>query len=826
MNSSSDQKNRFKPSGLMVVFLLSLLSLELTILGGRFLLGGDSVMTDLFMRWRLTLSMGAFSKDTKDIILLGIDPKTQLVLGRYGAGQWVSRKPFVDSLRFFHKHLKPSVIGYDIVFEDDLSSVEGSRGKRVSESPDKLKALADQIIKGSKQGGDTVPRSTLADINRLVIEQGNKTFANAYAEVQEAEFFQTLLGFYFRGGGVDPQAIKIESWSDEDIFGDDEDGDEDMGLRIPYLTDLAIPVETVHYATKRKDGRSEPSSNASLPASELLDYIMMAPLNVPRDRDGVARLVPMVLSFMYQNSVTKEKKKYFVPSFSLMAAMLHLGVEFPLEPDDIEVFMGDKIILRSSAKGEYHIPIDDDGYMYLNYKNTFNDFDAISFSRVSPSYLEYSPESIERYAESYKKIIDGRISLVGVTVTGVDVGATPLYSNIPLVFVQMTAINNILTRSFIAPLGAKDRIVLWLVMFVLVTLICQYEKSFKLGPALFLFGVFYFIMAYVFIHKSWLIMPVVQPLLYIALTSFSILTYRFFTEERAKKKIRGMFSTMVSDKVLIYLEENPRSFSLQGRNIDTTVFFSDVASFTSISETLPPEKLTDLLNRYLTPVTDCIMSYDGYVDKYVGDGIMAVWGAPNPDPEHALKACLSALEQQAIIDGMNDELEREYGAKIHVRMGLNSGIVTAGNMGSEKKFQYTVMGDVVNLSSRLEPVNKDFNTSIIIGDTTAKAVKDMLVVRMLDKIVVKGKVEIVPIYELVGKKGTVADSTMSVLALYEEALAQFHGREWKKSLQILEKTLAICNDGASLYLKNRVLEFMKNAPPDNWHGEYIRESKE
>lgn len=828
MSADSGKKKRFKPSGLMMVILISVLSLELTILTGSILENGDGVMTDLFMRWRLTLSLGSFSRQTNNILLLGIDSRTQLALGRYGAGQWVSRKPFVDNLKFFHEHLKPSVVGYDIVFEDDLSVLERASDNRVSESPEKLMALADQIQKGANQGGDAVPRSTLADINRLVIEQGNKTFANTYAAIQEDEAFKTLLGCYFRGGGVDPKSIEIDTWSDDDVFGNDKNGNEDMGQRIPYLKDMAIPSGNIHLPVGRKSGmlKYEPSPNASLPTGELLDYSLIAPLNVPRERDGVARRVPMILGFKYRNSITKESKVYYVPSFSLMAAMLHLGIEFPLDSDVIDVFIGKKIVVRSPSGKTCNIPIDKYGYMYLNYQNTFNDFDALSFSKVAPSYMDISQESIARYGRALKRIVDGRVSLVGLTVTGVDVGATPIYSNIPMVFVQMTAINNILTDNFIGVISDRGRIYVWLILFMMVTSISLYEKTFKVGPVLFLFAVFYFMTAYMFVHKSIAVLPVIQPLLYISLSSFGIVSYRFFTEERAKRKIRGMFSTMVSDKVLAYLEENPQSFSLQGRNIETTVFFSDVARFTSISETLPPEKLTDLLNIYLTPVTDCIMEHGGFVDKYVGDGIMAVWGAPNPDPDHALMACLSAIEQQKIIDYLNLRLSNEYGINLHVRMGLNSGVVTAGNMGSERKFQYTVMGDVVNLASRLEPVNKDFKTKIIIGDSTNRLVKDELATRILEKIVVKGKQEIVPIYELIGRKGDVEDAFLEVIALYSTALNQFHTRDWASAMRTVEKALNIRDDPASCYLKRRIKECMVNEPPEIWQGEYIRKDKD
>jgi adenylate cyclase len=233
--------------------------------------------------------------------------------------------------------------------------------------------------------------------------------------------------------------------------------------------------------------------------------------------------------------------------------------------------------------------------------------------------------------------------------------------------------------------------------------------------------------------------------------------------------------------------------------------------------------LTEFLNRYLTPITDCIMESGGFVDKYVGDGVMAVWGAPYRDPEHAFNACSAALEQQRTITEMNDELRNEYGSEIHVRMGLNSGTVTAGNMGSERKFQYTVMGDVVNLASRLEPANKDFGTKIVIGEATRKLAGDRIEARMLDKIVVVGKQEIVSIYELLGLKGALDDVVLERARRYEEALDHFYGRRWDECVGLINDVASI--DTVEAHLKSRAEYCKVNPPADTWQGEYVRVEK-
>ncbi|MDP6679931.1 MAG: adenylate/guanylate cyclase domain-containing protein, partial [Verrucomicrobiota bacterium] len=169
-----------------------------------------------------------------------------------------------------------------------------------------------------------------------------------------------------------------------------------------------------------------------------------------------------------------------------------------------------------------------------------------------------------------------------------------------------------------------------------------------------------------------------------ALILYPVLTViRFWQEEQQKKHVRNMFGTMVSRDVLRYLEDNPESFSLRGERTEATIFFSDVAGFTTLSEQMEPDRMTELLNRYLTPMTDIILAHGGYIDKYEGDAIMAEWGVPFRAHDHAVQACLAAIEQQERLAGIRPELEKEFGQSLHVRMGINTGAVTAGNMGSD-----------------------------------------------------------------------------------------------------------------------------------------------
>jgi adenylate cyclase len=321
-------------------------------------------------------------------------------------------------------------------------------------------------------------------------------------------------------------------------------------------------------------------------------------------------------------------------------------------------------------------------------------------------------------------------------------------------------------------------------------------------------------------HPTWIILSVI--IIYTLLTMI-----KFWQEELQKKQVRDMFGTMVSADVLHYLENNPGSFSLSGTKAEATMFFSDIRGFTTISESLPAGKLSVFLNRYLSPMTDIIMERRGYVDKYEGDLIMAVWGVPYPMKDHAVQACLAAIEQQEKLAAIRPILRAEFGHDIHVRMGINSGTVTAGNMGSDKKFQYTVIGDAVNQAARFEPVNKDYGTLIVVGETTYEEAKDFVEARLLDRIVVQGKTQPIRLYELLARKGSLPPAKMKVVRFYETALQAHWERKWDEAIACLDAGLELdSQDTPSIRLRERVSAYKQTPPPDAWAGEYVRASKD
>ena len=219
------------------------------------------------------------------------------------------------------------------------------------------------------------------------------------------------------------------------------------------------------------------------------------------------------------------------------------------------------------------------------------------------------------------------------------------------------------------------------------------------------------------------------------------------------------------------------------------------------------------------------MARGGYVDKYEGDAVMAEWGVPFPMADHAAQACYAALEQQERLAEIRPQLKEEFGHDLNVRMGINTGTVTAGNMGSERRFQYTVMGDAVNQAARFESANKSYGSLIMIGETTYAAVRNLFEVRLLDLIVVKGKTKPIHIYELLARTGGLCAEKQKAVTLYEEALQLHWDRKFREAVACLDESLSATRDEPSYWLRKRILGYLENPPPEDWNGEFVNPNK-
>jgi adenylate cyclase len=306
----------------------------------------------------------------------------------------------------------------------------------------------------------------------------------------------------------------------------------------------------------------------------------------------------------------------------------------------------------------------------------------------------------------------------------------------------------------------------------------------------------------------------------------SITSFRVIHEEREKRKIRRTFSQYISPGVIALVEKDPNKYIRPGGEVkELTVMFSDIRDFTTLSEGLTPDELVHLLNQYLSAMTDILFRNLGTLDKYIGDAIMAFWGSPFPQQDHAYRACRCALEMVAGLAELNRKWADQGRRQIAIGIGLNTGPVNVGNMGSDKRLAWTVMGDNVNLASRLEGMTKEYRNRVIISEFTHAQVADQFVTREVDRIRVKGKKKPVVIYELLAPISE-RDTYAALLTKYNAALDIYRRQNWREAAGAFgELLIAYPDDGPTQILLQRCVEFFEEAPERDWDGVYVMKSK-
>jgi adenylate cyclase len=342
------------------------------------------------------------------------------------------------------------------------------------------------------------------------------------------------------------------------------------------------------------------------------------------------------------------------------------------------------------------------------------------------------------------------------------------------------------------------------------------------GVALFLFGwVVYFAFAH---YGMWL--SFVVPAGTLVANYATITSFRMIFEEREKRKVRKTFASYVSPGVIALIEKDPKKyFKTGGESKDLTVMFSDIRSFTTISEGLTPNELVALLNEYLGDMTDILFKRWGTLDKYIGDAIMGFWGSPFPQDDHAIRACACALDMRVRLKELNLKWESEGRKQLAIGVGLNTGEVNVGNMGSSKRLAWTVMGDNVNLASRLEGITKEYHVQCVVSESTYRAAKDHYVFREIDKIKVKGKTLPVTIFELLDWGRNESLYTERIVR-FSEAITAYRRQQWDEAIDLFRKIKAkFPEDGPSETFIARSQELMEAPPEPDWDGVYTMKTK-
>ncbi len=303
--------------------------------------------------------------------------------------------------------------------------------------------------------------------------------------------------------------------------------------------------------------------------------------------------------------------------------------------------------------------------------------------------------------------------------------------------------------------------------------------------------------------------------------------YHLVSERKQRVLIKSMFSTYLNPSVVEELLAHPEKLVLGGKREELTVLFSDIQGFTSISQDMPPEDLVSLLNEYLSVMSEIVFRHRGTLDKYEGDAVMAFWGAPVPQKDHPVRACLSALEMQNAVKEINESWQQQGKPQIRIRVGINTGEMVVGNLGGTGKFDYTVIGDSVNLASRLEGANKEYGTGIMVSHRTYELVKERILGRQLDRIAVKGRSEPVTTFELLQPvEGEMDVQLRQFLWNFESGLESYFAQEWDKAELSFNNALQIQPDDqpTQVHLK-RIKEFRLNPPPSDWDGVFIMTQK-
>jgi adenylate cyclase len=509
------------------------------------------------------------------------------------------------------------------------------------------------------------------------------------------------------------------------------------------------------------------------------------------DIDGVIRWIPAVIKF---------REALYAP-LSIVSASAYLNHPISVNVTDHGI--------EGINIGQLYIPTDGLGQILINYRGPEKTFPHISITDI---LTESVPENI----------LKDKIVLVGATAVGIfDLRVTPLGTVFPGLEVHANIVDSILANDFLyQPAWAAIFDIMAIIVAGLFLGIILPRAGVISGAlaGIFLFCGHILLCQYLFSSKG-LILNLVYPLSVMVFVYVAITAYRYLAEAKQKKFIKDAFSTYLAPSVVSQLIQFPENLVLGGEKRVITALFSDVQEFTSISEKLTPEELVDLLNEFLTEMTDIILKYEGTVDKFEGDAIIAFFGAPNPLDNQAEVACRACIEMQNRLAELRLKWRTEEKPELKMRIGLCTGPAVVGNMGSKNRMDYTMMGDTVNTAARLEAVNKVYGSFTLVGDSTYRSAGDNIITREIDSVLVAGKEDPVTIYEIIGYPEDVDDRMQEAANHYAEGLEAYRNQDWNRALNFFNKALeATPDDGPSKTMLNRCNEYKVNSPARDWNG--------
>jgi adenylate cyclase len=519
--------------------------------------------------------------------------------------------------------------------------------------------------------------------------------------------------------------------------------------------------------------------------------------NVLPDQSGIIRSVPLIMH--YQGEI--------LTSLSLEMIRLIKGVQ------KVELNYTEDG-LNEITLGDLTIPTDRHGRIYVNYRGAQKSFPYISAQDV-----------IEGKAD--KKALEGKIVLVGTSAAGLlDLRATPYDEAFPGVEVHANIIDNIIQQDFLhRPIDAEGReLFLIIIIFSILGMLYAFVPATVLLLIFLLLGTTLFLLFEYLLFEQGQIINLLHPYLALILVTIGATIVNYFVEARHRTLLNDKFSKKVSAAVVEDILRNPDPTMLLGREKEVSIFFSDVRNFTSISEQLgSAERLIKMLNIYMTPMVDAIVEEKGTVDKFIGDAIMAYWNAPNDVKNHADAAVTASLHQLERLPEVNKKIEKEFGITIDFGMGINTGIATVGEMGSSGRSDYTVIGDSVNLASRLEGLCKPYGVRLIISEFTKVQLQNVYFIRELDLVRVKGKEEPVAIYEVMGFDDD-ERVDQKKLETYNRALALYKEAKFDQAKLLFDDLNSVQEHKLYAMYSERCQHYIQN-PPEDFDGVYTFTTK-
>ena len=730
-----------------------------------------------------------FAHPDSRIAIVDIDQKAQEVLGRWP----FSRTYFAELLDTLHQD-GAAVAAFDVTFS------------KPDQTAAPLRSLA-AWLQDPRQTSEQVDPKVIARINRLAAEYDADTkFAAAIRR-----FGPVILGNYFLFTPADLEGVSdatLDAYSNQISF---------------FAFPPAHPMRP-ESAKQDKLNLLEDFAAANLVprgAEANLDALTSAIegdtswtgfFNFPSDNDGVVRRATLILP--YGRSQNPEEWDLY-SSLDLVAARALIGQE----AQDTSLFYGPTGIWKIALGTKAAIYPDGRGQLLINYQGPWGTFSHHSIVDVLQGKCQ--PGAFQ-----------GKLVLIGATATGIgDLRATPFGgANFPGVEIHANVIDNILNHRFLKR-GAKQALIDVLLIFAFgiplgIWMALVSPRWMWFGASLFvpLVAVDY----WTFLHGWWLNFTV--PAVTLGANVLLVALYRSLFEEREKRRVRSAFGQYLSPEVVRRLLVNPRL--VDPKKTEITVMFSDIRGFTTISEKLDAQELALFLNQYLSDMTSLVFDHHGTLDKYIGDAVMAFWGAPFEEPGHAAKACKTALKMMDRVRELQKKWEAEGKPHLDIGIGLNTGMASVGNMGSALRYGYTALGDAVNLSSRLEGLNKDYGTNIIVNESTYEAAKESgLLFRELDLIRVKGKLQPVAIWELIGSLGAdtvygTPEEVRSRVELFERARALYCRRRWQAAQEAFQEILdKLPDDGPSRAYWKRCQEYLFEEPPSAWDGVFTMTHK-